>query len=122
MAGRQEAIAGNHPHNVKGPMTANDSVIPDVKAEDAKDNIENWSPARKAAHHQVELAAFAVHGFGNMSIRMSEAMKGHEVMAFLDGIYAEKCAKLDSVIASEMLGTPVNVTNGSKISLAPEAS
>lgn len=89
-----------------------DSVIPNTVIEPAP------SAAVVAKRARVSLAAEAVHTIGQMPFKGAQAPRACELMAYLDAEYARECAELDSLIASEILQTPVTVEGGSKISLA----
>ncbi len=95
-------------------------VIPSMTAEDTE-----VSPAVKAQREVVSMAhtIFTLVAAQRIAINLQEAVsecaKAVELLKYADGIYRAECEKLDSIIASEMLGKDVNVTNGSVISLKP---
>ncbi len=85
-------------------------VIPDMKAED----VAPVSPEVAAQRAKVSIAAEAVFVVGAAPVKCREAGRAVELMTYLDGLYAAEVKALDSLIASEMLGKPVNV-EGTKL-------
>ncbi len=90
----------------------NEPVIPDAS------NEPEPSAAVVALRKEVHLAQSAVFALGEMPIKAKEAAQAAELLAYLDKRAAEKIAELDSLIASEIVGQPVRVENGSKLSVA----
>ncbi len=101
-------------------MTANDSVIPDVKAEDLAEPSAAVLAQRDvvAKAHTIVTIVGAQRIAVNINNAAAECAKGVELLVYADAIYAAECKKLDDIIASEMLGKPMNVEKGSKLSLA----
>lgn len=89
-------------------------VIPSMEAAD----LEEPSPAVIAKRARVALAAEVAYVIGETAVKGKQAARAAELMAYLDAEYARECRELDSLIATEMLGKPVNV-DGSVIRLAP---
>jgi hypothetical protein len=80
------------------------------------------SPAVAALRQEVRWLQNAIFALGNGNIKAREAQEAVEILAYLDGLAAKKVAELESQIASEMLGRPVKVEGGTKLSLAAEPS
>ena len=97
-----------------------ESVIPSMTAEDTE-----VSPAVLAQREVVAKAhtIFTLVAAQRIAINLQEAVaecaKAVDLLKYADSIYAAECRKLDEIIASEMLGKEVSVTNGSVISLKP---
>lgn len=97
-------------------------IIPSMNPEDTAEP----SPAVKAQREVVSMAhsIFTLVASQRIAVNIQDAVaecaKAVALVKYADGIYAAECTKLDGIIASEMLGKPVSVTNGSVLSLAPK--
>ncbi len=91
-----------------------DSVIPDAA------NEPEPSPAVVALRKEIGILQNVVYVMGNAPIKAKEADQAVEILKYLDGLADAKIKALDSLIATEMLGRPMQM-DGTKLSLAPEA-
>lgn len=91
-----------------------DSAIPDKTDEVL---APEPSSAVVALRKEVHLAQSAVYALGEMPIKAKEASHAADVLAYLDKLAAAKIAELDSLIATELLGAPMKVEGGTKLSM-----
>ena len=96
-------------------------VIPSMQAEDTAEPSAAVLAQREvvAKAHTIFTLVAAQRIAINLQEAVAECAKAVDLLKYADSIYAAECKKLDDIIASEMLGKEVSVTNGSVISLKP---